>query len=205
MNDFHDPTLDAGPANDERRFSLVLIALFKGVLHQDRHPGQWQDLLDHQARIRDHIAPLGLTLRLDEAEGHAYLSQKASDDDAEALPRLVRRQPLSYPVSLLLALLRKKLAEQDAGGDELRLIVSREQIQEMLKLFLADTSNEARLLDRIDNHINKVVELGFLRRLKGETPRFEVRRILKSFVDAQWLADFEQRLAEYREHAEGDR
>ncbi|MFB9147462.1 DUF4194 domain-containing protein [Halomonas alkalicola] len=192
---------DTSPPSGERRFSLVLIALVKGVLYQDRDPGQWQDLLDHQARLRDHLAPLGLSLILDEAEGHAYLIQRA-DDDEHPLPRLVRRQPLSYPVSLLLALLRKKLAEQDAGSDEPRLILSREQLQEMLALFLADTSNEARLLDRLDGHINKVVELGFLRRLKGEQPRFEVRRLLKSFVDAQWLAEFEQRLAEYREHAE---
>ena len=194
-------TSDTPPLSGERRFSLVLITLMKGVLYQDRDPGQWQDLLDHQARLRDQLAPLGLTLMLDEAEGHAYLGQRA-DDDEDPLPRLVRRQPLSYPVSLLLALLRKKLAEQDAGGDEPRLILSREQLQEMLTLFLADTSNEARLLDRLDGHINKVVELGFLRRLKGEPPRFEVRRLLKSFVDAQWLAEFEQRLAEYREHAE---
>ncbi|PWV71799.1 DUF4194 domain-containing protein [Halomonas sp. A11-A] len=196
-----DTTPDAAPLSGERRFSLVLIALMKGVLYQDRDPGQWQDLLDHQARLRDHLAPLGLSLMLDEAEGHAYLCQRA-DDDENPLPRLVRRQPLSYPVSLLLALLRKKLAEQDAGGDEPRLILSREQLQEMLALFLADTSNEARLHDRLDGHINKVVELGFLRRLKGEPPRFEVRRLLKSFVDAQWLAEFEQRLADYREHAE---
>lgn len=196
-----DMTSDTSPPSAERRFSLVLIALVKGVLYQDRDPGQWQDLLDHQARLRDHLAPLGLSLMLDEAEGHAYLIQRA-DDDEHPLPRLVRRQPLSYPVSLLLALLRKKLAEQDAGSDEPRLILSREQLQEMLALFLADTSNEARLLDRLDGHINKVVELGFLRRLKGEPPRFEVRRLLKSFVDAQWLAEFEQRLAEYREHAE---
>jgi hypothetical protein len=47
--------------------------------------------------------------------------------------------------------------------------------------------------------------LGFLRRLKaggtlggGPGAVFEVRRILKAFVDAQWLADFEQRLAAYR-------
>ena len=196
-----DTAPDASPLSGERRFSLILIALMKGVLYQDRDPGQWQDLLDHQAQLRDHLAPLGLSLMLDEAEGHAYLCQRA-DDDEHPLPRLVRRQPLSYPVSLLLALLRKKLAEQDAGGDELRLILSREQLQEMLTLFLADTSNEARLLDRLDGHINKVVELGFLRRLKGEPQRFEVRRLLKSFVDAQWLAEFEQRLAEYREHAE---
>lgn len=196
-----DMTSDASTLSRERRFSLTLIALMKGVLYQDRDPGQWQDLLDHQARLRDHLAPLGLSLMLDEAEGHAYLCQRA-DDDENPLPRLVRRQPLSYPVSLLLALLRKKLAEQDAGGDEPRLILTREQLQEMLTLFLADTSNEARLLDRLDSHINKVVELGFLRRLKGDTQRYEVRRLLKSFVDAQWLAEFEQRLAEYREHAE---
>jgi len=34
------------------------------------------------------------------------------------LPRLVQRRALSFPVSLLLALLRKKLAEFDAGGGE---------------------------------------------------------------------------------------
>jgi hypothetical protein len=27
----------------------------------------------------------------------------------------------------------------------------------------------------------------------------EVRRILKAFVDAQWLADFDKRLIEYRQ------
>jgi hypothetical protein len=39
-----------------------------------------------------------------------------------------------------------------------------------------------------------------VRRLKapGGDPAFEVRRILKAFVDAQWLAEFDQRLAGYR-------
>ena len=43
-------------------------------------------------------------------------------------------------------------------------------------------------MDRIDAHINKLVELGFLRRLKssGQVKSFELRRILKTFVDAQW-------------------
>jgi hypothetical protein len=43
-----------------------------------------------------------------------------------------------------------------------------------------------------------VIELGFLRRLKtepGQPTMVEVRRILKAFVDAQWLAEFDQRLA----------
>jgi hypothetical protein len=29
---------------------------------------------------------------------------------------------------------------------------------------------------------------------------FEVRRIIKAFVDAQWLTEFDQRLAEYISH-----
>ena len=62
-------------------------------------------------------------------------------------------------------------------------------------------SNEARLIDQIDAHLGKVIELGFLRRLKvgpGQPTMVEVRRILKAFVDAQWLAEFDQRLAGYR-------
>jgi hypothetical protein len=111
----------------------------------------------------------------------------------------VPRRQLSYPVSLLLVLLRKKLAECDAQGADTRLVLSREQIIEMLRVFLADTGNEARLFDRIDAHINKVVELGFLRRLRGHEDQLEVRRILKTFIDAQWLNEFEQRLATYRQ------
>ena len=116
---------------------------------------------------------------------------------------MTRRQ-LSYPVSLLLVLLRKKLAEHDASGAEPRLILHREQLLDMMRVFLPDTANEARLMDRIDAHINKVVELGFLRRLRGQDAQFEIRRILKAFVDGQWLAGFEAKLKEYGEHIASD-
>ena len=114
------------------------------------------------------------------------------------IPRLVARRALSFPVSLLLALLRKKLAEGDASSTESRLVLTRDQILEMLVVFLPTSSNEARLVDLVDAHIGKVVELGFLRKVGDRPPEYEVRRILKAFVDAQWLADFDERLAAYR-------
>jgi hypothetical protein len=46
--------------------------------------------------------------------------------------------------------------------------------------------------------------MGFLRRLRDPGDGFEVRRILKSFVDAQWLAGFDQRLQDYRAQAAGE-
>ncbi len=52
--------------------------------------------------------------------------------------------------------------------------------------------------------------LGFLRRMRAadapapgaQTP-FEVRRILKAFVDAEWLAELDARLAAYRAELAG--
>jgi hypothetical protein len=194
-------------AND---LSALVVTLLKGVVYRESDERQWGGLLGLQVRVRDYVAVLGLDLVLDEAEGYAFLrARMKGEDDEDKIPRLVARRPLSFPVSLLLALLRKKLAEFDAGGGDTRLVLSRDDIVEMIRVFLPEGSNEARLTDQIEAHINKVVDLGFLRKLKpgpgsGErTAMFEVRRILKAFVDAQWLADFDNRLADYRTHLAG--
>jgi len=100
-------------------------------------------------------------------------------------------------------LVRKKLAEHDASGGDTRLILSRDQLVDLAQLFMPSGTNEAKLIDRIDVDINKIVDLGFLRRLRSEDDQFEVRRILKAFVDAQWLSDFDRRLSEYRIHVAG--
>jgi hypothetical protein len=189
--------------------STLVITLLKRVIYREGDERLWGALLGLQARVRDYVSVLGLELMLDEAEGYAFLKSRpetetAEDEGASKLPRLVARRPLSFPVSLLLALLRKKLAEFDAGGADTRLVLSRDEIVELVRVFLPQSSNEARLIDQIETHINKVVELGFLRRLKstggaaGRPDSYEVRRILKAFVDAQWLADFDERLAAYR-------
>ncbi len=194
MNEHDTTTDDALPR--------VLIVLFKGILYADTDPALWQQLLTLQPRVRDYVGLIGLELMLDEAEGYAWLRQRPPRDGEPELPRLVTRRQLAFPVSLLLALLRKKLAEFDAGGNDTRLILSRNDIAELLRVFLPTSGNEVRLLKQIDSHINKIVELGFLRRLRGQENHFEVRRILKAFVDAQWLQDFDKRLAEYQARLE---
>jgi len=185
--------------------STIVIPLLKGVMYRDADAGQWSAMLNLQGRVRDYVAVLGLELMLDEAEGYAFLrSRPESDDDAAPrIPRLVARRPLSFAVSLLLALLRKKLAEFDATGGGTRLIVSRDNVVEMIRVFLPEGSNEARLIDQVDTHLNRVADLGFVRRLRGQENMIEVQRILKAFVDAQWLAQFDERLAAYRAQIEG--
>lgn len=204
--------LSAIPAPE---LSAAVVPLLKGVIYQESEGALWSALLKLQARVRDYVAVLGLELVLDEAEGYAFLRARDPESDgAESgampkLPRLVARRPLSFPVSLLLALLRKKLAEFDAGGGDTRLVLSRDDVLDLIRVFLPEGSNQARLIDQVDAHLNKVAELGFVRRLKPGTAKqagpemFEVRRILKAFVDAQWLSEFDARLASYRAQLQG--
>ncbi len=190
----------------------LVIPLLKGVVYSESDASLWNGLLALQARVRDHVAVMGLDLVLDEAEGYAFLRSRVQDDESgqgepgARSPRLIVRRPLSFSVSLLLALLRKKLAEFDASGGETRLVLSQGEIVDLVRVFLPGGSNETKLIDQIETHINKAVELGFVRRLKPASGQvvaaFEVRRILKAFVDAQWLADFDARLDAYRTHLE---
>jgi hypothetical protein len=189
----------------EPELSYVVIPLMKGAVYRDVNDRAWKHLLQLQPRVRDYVGTMGLQVVIDEAEGYAFLRQLPADpDDADPLPRLIPRHALSFHVSLLLALLRKKLAEFDAQGGDTRLILTRAQITEMIRVFLPATSNEARLLDKIDEHIGKVERLGFLRPVKNAEQSYEVRRILKAFIDGQWLADFDARLAEYADLLTGD-
>lgn len=183
--------------------SIVVTQLLKGVVYRDVHEKQWVHLCALRNQVSDYLSVIGLMVEVDEAEGYAFLRNREAEDESQQIPRLVARRPLSFQVSLLLALLRKRLAEHDASSAQPRLVLSREQIVELLRMFAADSSNEARLVDQIDTSIIKVLELGFLRRLQGEQNLFEVRRIIKAYVDGQWLSEFDARLQEYRDQLSG--
>lgn len=193
------------PAAD---LSALLIGLLRGILYRDSDERLWSALLNLQARVRDYVTLLHLDLILDEAEGYAFLKGRPEPKDEEKTPsppRLVVRRQLSFPVSLLLALLRKKLAEFDTRGGDTRLVMNRDEMVELIRVFMPNATNEAKFTDQFETHINKVLELGFLRKLKPAEggalaggANYEVLRILRAFVDAQWLGEFDARLAVYR-------
>ncbi len=189
-------------SDDTLDLSRVVIPLLRGVLYQADNAALWALLRRHQARVRDHMAVMGLELVIDDAEGYAHLRQLDYDD--VDIPRLIPRHRLSFRVSLLLALLRKRLAEFDASSSDPRLILTRDQIAELLRVHLPQSTNEVRLVTEVDTLIGKIEALGFLRKITGQDRTYEVRRILKAYVDAQWLAEFDERLREYLETLEPD-
>jgi hypothetical protein len=182
---------------------MAAVSLMRGVVDRESAERVWVDVLRLQNQLRDHVAVLGLDLVLDEAEGYAYLRSKPEDPD-QPIPRLVPRHRLSFMTSLLLALLRKALAEFDASAGEGRLVVTRQRLVDEMRTFRPATTNDAKLVDEVDRAIRRATDLGFVRVLPKEPGAFEVRRILKAFVDAQWLGEFDSRLAEYAELAAGE-
>ena len=185
---------------------MLVVTLLKGVIYRDREPRLWSGLLNLQAQVRDYVLVLGLDLMLDEAEGYAFLrSRPVNVGEEDALPRLVARRPLTFNDSLLLALLRKKLAEFDATGSETRLVMNGDEIQDLIQLFLPERSDQVKLALQVEKSVQRLQDMGFLRKLKSnsEPQPYEVQRILKSFVDAQWLRELDDRLTEYKVHMTG--
>ncbi|OPX93722.1 MAG: hypothetical protein A4E53_00197 [Pelotomaculum sp. PtaB.Bin104] len=184
-------------------FSRAVVALFKNVVFKEIDQEHWDVITTQKNKIEDYVSKIGLTLIVDEMDGYGYLKQRSYGEDEEEIPRLVPRHALSYPVSLLLVLLRKQLLEFDSTTGDQRLIVTKQQIAERMSLFLRDTTNEAKLVGDIDKHIERIEKMGFLRRLRGSDDNFEVQRILRSFVNAKWLNHFNERLEAYRRYANG--
>ncbi len=183
-------------AENSDRLPGILIALLKGVVYREDNSKKWQDLIDHQGQVRDYLSVIGLELLFFEDEGFAFLKNREKNDDQE-IPQLIVRRQLSYPVSLLLAQLRRKLAEHDASSGEERLIVDKQEIVDLMGTYFVSGSNEVQFIRKIDGALQKVHELGFIRFLGAKKEKVEVKRLIKAFVDAQWLQEFDTRMEEY--------
>ncbi len=187
------------------RLPVILITLLKGVVYREDSSKKWQDLLDYQGPARDYLSVIGLELFLFEDEGFAFLRNKEKNMDDTDIPRLIVRRQLSYTVSLLLAQLRRKLAEHDASSGEERLIIDKQEIIDLMGTFLVSGSNEVQFIRKIDGAVQKILELGFIRILGEKKEKIEIKRIIKAFVDAQWLQEFDTRIREYHEYSNSPR
>ena len=85
-----------------------------------------------------------------------------------------------------------------------------QELQEKIEIFLKDSPNKVRLLDRFDKTIQTAVRLGFLKEMGLANPesadaRYEVRRIVKAKITHEKLAEIRQKLVAYAEAAQSER
>ncbi len=202
--------------------SALQIRLLKGPLYRARQRDLWLCLERDQYQIREYFHQIGLSLTLDDAEGYAFLRQQdfeaievtetgleGSDNRSEnksninsknkhEIPRLITRRALSFSNTLLMILLRKRLAEHDSEDSSPRLIVSRSEIHQWLQPYFPSVSNEIKQRREFDSLIKKIIEMGFLSTLSNHQDDFEVQRIIKALVNAEEIASLLEKLSSYK-------
>lgn len=182
-------------------FAPAVIRLLQGPLYSD-DTTPWNALVQHYDQVRLYCAQVGLELQLHEEDGYAYLRQPEWEDDEGRvieLPRLTRRQQLSRDVSMLCVLLREQLLLFETGSmGGSACLLSREQIRELLLPALPERNNELLLQKRIDALIERVADLGFIKKVtRLGQDYFELRRILKAKINADQLVELKERLLKH--------
>jgi len=180
----------------ERNDASCLIALLKGIVYNHQRE-VWENLLRYEADVKRYFQALGLELFLDKSEGYAFLRQRQWEDGDMPLPRLAEKRPLNFLTSLLCIVLRKYLLEHDAQGGSVRSIISEQEIVNRIKVFLPAANDEARQQEKIASTINRVIDIGFLRKLDDQEKNYEIHRIIKGFVNADVIDDSLKKLQDY--------
>lgn len=177
---------------------IPVVHLLRGVLYRTQE-NAWNLLLQNRHRVKEYLDVIGLDLHVNDADGYAFAKQKDIPEEfQEFYPRLMQRRPLSYMPTLLCVLLRKRLLEADQSGTEIRVVVSLDQIVEMVRVFQASSTNERRQEDKITTAVKRLIDFGFLIELKSEKEKYEVSRILNAYMDIEKLKEVQARLERYR-------
>ncbi|HEX5154670.1 MAG TPA: DUF4194 domain-containing protein [Parafilimonas sp.] len=179
-------------------YSHILIALLKGIVYSHNEK-VWDELLkpENEADVKKYFADINLELIIDKSEGYAYLKQRQSEDEEEEIPKLIERRQLNFHVSLLCLLLRKHLIENDREGESTKAILTREEVIQLIKPFYKETTNEANQQKQIEAAMKRVIDEGFLRKMKTEDEQYEINRIIKAFVNADVVKDSLDKLQNY--------
>jgi len=182
----------------KKPYSHILVALLKGIVYSHNEK-IWGDLLkpENAADVKKYFDDINLEVIIDKSEGYAYLKQKQTEDDDEDVPRLIERRQLNFQVSLLCLLLRKHLIENDREGESTKAILTREDIVNLIKPFQRETTNEANQQKQIEAAIKRVIDEGFLRKMKTEDEQYEINRIIKAFINADVVKDSLDKLQNY--------
>jgi hypothetical protein len=164
--------------------SVTVATLLRGPVYAEEDPVVWSALQAQSARVSDFLTVLGMRVIVDDVDDYAYL--RSDDELPEGMPRLHRRHKLGMRASVLLVLLRQRMTAAEAEEATPRLIVTREEMVEWMRLYHPPGANE----ERIATDITKLEDLGYLKRLRGEPGSYEARRIIKAQVSADYLTRF---------------
>lgn len=181
-----------------REAAFVKARLFRDPMYRADDVELWAVLRSNLEEVRGFFRQVGQEVIFDEGEGYAFIRQIEPQGE-ERVPRLVQKRPLNYETTLLLVFLREELDRfESSGTDSTRLVRSREQLRSLVAPYLRETTDRARDRDKLDEAINRLVVIGFLRRQgSADAEEFQVMRIVKARFGPGELESVKERLLRY--------
>jgi len=183
------------------KYSTAIISLLKGIVYKEDDK-VWKNISDFENDIKRYFAQLGINCIINFSEGYAFLKQfqyETEEDENDKIPDLLEKRALGYYPSLMCVLLRKRMIEMEKSGEETRLILDRQEIYEMTRVFLDKKLGEDEKTQKykVNQVLTDLENNGFIRKLKTDTNKIEVRKILKEYITADVVATLLQKYKEY--------
>ncbi|QDT23697.1 DUF4194 domain-containing protein [Gimesia chilikensis] len=183
-----------------RERGIVAVHLLQGVIYEEQEE-IWSLLLSNESDLSDYFCEIGLSLVIDRTEGMAYLRQFSDDERTggyERLPRLFRKAPLTYKVTLLCMLLReeyRKFEEEDLDNE--RCVVEVDSLLELWKPCFPAESDEVTLRKQLIASFKQLENLKFVSGIKDEPDSWEVRKLLKARIPIEELERLRDQLTAF--------
>ena len=183
-----------------RERGIVAVHLLQGVIYEEQEE-IWSLLLSNESDLTDYFCEIGLSLVIDRTEGMAYLRQFSDDERTggyERLPRLFRKAPLTYKVTLLCVLLReeyRKFEEEDLDNE--RCVVEVDSLFELWKPCFPAESDEVTLRKQLIASFKQLENLKFVSGIKDEPDSWEVRKLLKARIPIEELERLRDQLTAF--------
>jgi hypothetical protein len=198
----------------------VCVKLLQGPVYAG--DSAWPLLSSWKSDVQNYFAVIGVSVVVSDEDGYAFLSQSddavednggtdvplcGSGEETVAVPRLVKKYPLSPEVSLLCVLLREELDTFDASGNQSAVLRMKEsEIKDRLAAFVKDKNDQLKFYNKLDSYLSQLVNLTFLREVSDAAVtssggrEFEVRRIIRAKINPEFLKLFKAKLQQESGH-----
>ena len=182
-------------------WATVCIKLLQSPIYRmDSNDAIWSLLQTWQSDIDRYFYTIGLHVFVDFADGYAFLEQRDMGEEEDSLPKLIIERPLTIQDSLLCVLFREALDQFDTSQTQsVNLVMTRSDIKDRLDTFFAEKKDQTKVFKRLDESLNRLKELTFIKEIETSSSSqidrtFEIRRILKAKVNAEFISEFREKL-----------
>lgn len=183
-------------------FAAVIIKLLQGPVYAD-DKNIWRELQAWSSAIQEYFSKIGMKLEIVEQDGFALIMQpEAGDNDETPLPRLMRKQSLTYEATLLAVILREGLEEFDIKSDGTKFYLTQKEIKERIELFYKEQPNKSKLWKDLSRPITSLLNVGILKLNREDAAnkdnnQYEIKRIIKAFISNDKLEEIKNKLSNY--------